>query len=201
MKDFFLKIIEKNINRYLTLDPSSQERLQPLKNKIVTLELLGIGLTFQILFSIEGVHLQPEDILVADAHIKGTPLRLSLMALSSHEKRQAFFAEDVMMQGDPEVAQNVMRLFDEMDIDWEEHASQWLGDVPANHLGRIFHKIKSFAKTTQTTFTQNVNEYLHEEILLCPTREELQDFFTKVDVTRMDVDRIAVRIRQLKEGL
>jgi ubiquinone biosynthesis protein UbiJ len=195
--------LQKAVNHYLSLDPESLQRLLKVRNKIVKIELLGIGVDFYLTFTETGLQFDipasiQENTIKADTIIKGTPLRLLHMALSG-EKRQQFFVEDVSIQGNLELGQQVTHLFDQVEIDWEEHFSHLVGDVSAHHLGNIFRKMKAWGKQTRNTLIQDVNEYVHEEINLFPASEALRDFFHDVDSLRMDTDRLEARLKQLQK--
>lgn len=196
--------LTRALNQYLALDPESQPRLHHLENKTVTIELLvretplyqESNCQFQIHFSAKEIKLKTTSFIAADTTIKGTPLSLLRMTLS-HQDRKKFFADDVSIEGNLEVGQQVIALFDRLEIDWEEYLSRWVGDVSAYQLTRFAKKIKTMSKRFRSTLTQNINEYIHEEIPLFPAQEALQDFFHDIDQLRMDTDRIEARIQQL----
>lgn len=206
------KLIEtyltKALNRYLALDPESKQHLQALQDKIVTIEL-SVNQTplykegkseFQMLFTSAGIKLKTTGLSKPDTYIKGTPLSLLRMAFTS-ENRKNFFAEDVSIEGDLELGQQVIELFDTLDIDWEEYLSHWISDIPAHQLTRFTRKIKVLGNRLQKTLAQNINEYIHEEVDLFPPPEALQDFYHDVDTLRMDTDRLEVRIQQLTKKI
>lgn len=199
MKSLFANALQKAINCYLALDPESKQHLQALDGKVVTIHLLGMNFIFQLIFVEGKVQLQMGESLKANTVIKGTPLRLLQMAFS--EDRKSFFADDVSIQGNLDLAQQVIDLFDHLEIDWEEKASDWIGDVPAHQLGRIGLKLKAWSKKTRQIIMQNVNEYVHEEVDVFPPKEALTDFFQDVDILRMDVDRLEVKARQIQEKI
>jgi ubiquinone biosynthesis protein UbiJ len=192
------------LNRYLALDPESHARLHELKNKIVTIELLvnetplyKESITqFQMQFSETGIKLKTAEFSMSDTHIKGTPLSLLRMALTNDDRKK-FFSEDVSIEGNLELGQQVIALFDALEIDWEEYLSRWVGDISAHQLTRFARKIKNISKRFQSTLTQNINEYVHEEVDLFPPPEALHDFFHDVDTLRMDADRLEARIQKL----
>ncbi|HSW69166.1 MAG TPA: SCP2 sterol-binding domain-containing protein [Gammaproteobacteria bacterium] len=192
--------LEKTINHYLALDPETGNRLLVLKDKIVTIELLGIHLTVQIIFTEKNIQLEWENFLKPDLMIRGTPLNFLHMSAARNQRKQ-FFAEDIVIEGNMELAQQVLAVFDDLEIDWEEYASRWVGDVPAYQAGRLSRKIKNFGKKIGQTFSYNLNEYLHEESNLFPAAEALQDFFQEIDELRLEVDRLEARIANLKEKL
>ena len=188
------------INAYLHLDEASSSRLQPLIGKTITIELLPLHYLFQCTFTANGVHLTQGNDQPAAAHLSGTPIQMTSL-LFAKENRQRFFAEDITLTGDALFGQQVVQLFDALEIDWEEQLAQLIGDVPAYHLGRTFNALSEKIKHAKTSFNENINDYLHEEADWFPTREALQDYFQAVDNLRMDVDRLSARIALIAHSL
>lgn len=197
MKQALLKIIQQALNRYIKLDPESPKRLEKLATKRIEITLNGMNVSFQMSFEQQHIQLI-DDGISADTYIKGTPLSLLRMTLANGDRKR-FFAEDVLIEGDLDVGQEVINLFDQLEIDWEELLSHYTGDIAAHQVGRVFRKIKINTKRTIDLFLQNINEYVHEEKEWFPTKEIMKDFFTEVDELRMDVDRISARIELLKK--
>lgn len=198
MQKLFLTTLTKAINSYLHLDPESEKRLKKLRDKIVTIELLPFHFVFQCHFTEEGVAIRSDETLAADTTIRGTPMQMMGVMLNK-DNRQKFFAEDVMMEGNAELGQQVIQLFDELHIDWEEHLSKLVGDVPAYHAGKLLKSMTHWFKNAEKNFTQDVDEYMHEEAQCFPTKEAVDDFFNEIDVLRMDVDRLDARLHSLKK--
>ncbi|HSW93717.1 MAG TPA: SCP2 sterol-binding domain-containing protein [Gammaproteobacteria bacterium] len=194
------QVLEKAINRYLLLDPESAKRIMQLDGKVVTLVLSGVPLTVQLLFIHGTIQLKWNDFLTADLTIRGTPLNL-LHAGFLRNQRHAFFQDDIVLLGNIDLAQPVLAIFDDLDVDWEDIVSKWTGDVPAYQAGRLLRDVGKMAKRIGKTFSYNVNEYLHEEINLFPSKEAIDIFFHDVDDLRMDVDRLMARIKRLEEVL
>lgn len=196
MRALFEKKCQAALNHYLALDPESQLRLKKCAGKSVRIELSGTPLVFQLDFKETHIQLTTDEFLPYDTLIKGTPLSLTHLSLSKN--RQPFFNQgDVLIEGDLELGHEVIELFDQLDIDFEEYASHYLGDILANKLGRLVRSIKKTGKQVKNSFIQNVDEYLHEEIRVAPGGIELADFFEKVDTLRMDIDRLAAKIEEL----
>jgi ubiquinone biosynthesis protein UbiJ len=195
-----LPSLTKAINAYLRLDPESKQRLKNLRGKAITIEFLPFHFIFQCVFSEDSVELQADEWLQTDTKIRGTPLQM-LGAMLTKDNRQRFFAEDLLIEGDATIAQQVIELFDELQIDWEEYLSRLVGDVPAYHVGRTLRDMKEWLHNTEKTLAQNINEYIHEEAGFLPVREALQDFFSEIDTLRMHVDRIEARFVRLRTSL
>ncbi|HLB41331.1 MAG TPA: SCP2 sterol-binding domain-containing protein [Gammaproteobacteria bacterium] len=199
MNKLFLSSFNKAINAYLHLDPESKSRLKKLKGKIIAFEFLPFHFIFQCTFTENSIHLSTDTLSAPEATLRGTPIQMLGIALTS-DQRQHFFAEDLIIEGNAELAQQVNALFDELHIDWEEYAAHWLGDIPAHHIGRYFRHICCWLNNTKNTLTLNVNEYLHEEAEWFPSREALQDLFTDIDTLHLDVDRIEAKIKHIEES-
>lgn len=189
--------MKKIINAFLDLDPESKARLKKLEGKTVNIVLLPFQIAFHFTVINQQMEIATGEAEKAETTIRGTPLQLMGVMIDSNNRHQ-FFADDLVMEGNAELGQQMVSLFDEMEIDWEEIISHFAGDIPAYHLGRTVRGIKSWVKQAGGSLTQNVDEYVHEEAMWFPTREALQDFFNDIDTLRMDVDRIEARIMQLK---
>ena len=77
MNKFFLSSLTKAINTFLRLDPESEQRLQKLRGKVISIELLPFHFVFQCVFTGDNsVIIQTDDILAAETSICGTPLQM-----------------------------------------------------------------------------------------------------------------------------
>lgn len=196
MNHLFLSTLTKAVNTYLNLDPESRTRLGKLEGKIITVELLPFHATFHCHFSAHGVRIDDTSEESPHTTLRGTPLQM-VSVLLTKENRHRFFADDLTITGNMDVGQQVVDLFDGLQIDWEEQLSRITGDGPAHHAGRLVRRASAWLKQVESSFTQNVSDYVHEEQQWLPTREALQDFFLDVDTLRMDVDRVEAKLRQL----
>lgn len=200
MKKLFLPSLNKAINSYLNLDPESKMRVKKLSGKAIAIELLPFHFRFQCVFSEDNVEVFSDESIETETQIRGTPLQM-MGVMINKDNRQQFFAEDITITGNAELGQQVIALFDELQIDWEEHMAQFVGDVPAYHVSRLMKKMGGWLRHSENSFSQDVNEYIHEEAGLFPSNEAFQDFFNDIDALRMDVDRAEIKIKKMKENL
>jgi ubiquinone biosynthesis protein UbiJ len=190
--------LNKALNRYLQLDAQSRERLSQLEGKTISVEIHPLAYRLQCVFTQARAFIQETEVLQADVSIKGTPWQfLNVFTASGAEK--AKFAGELDIVGDSEIAQQVMNLFDELDIDWEEHLSRFIGDVPSFYLSNAWRKLTQVRKRVANILVKDIDEYVHEERQWVPSRESLREFFAEVDETRMQVDRLEARINLLKQ--
>lgn len=200
MKPIFLPMLTQAINTYLQLDTESAKRLRQLNGKRITVELLPFHWIFHCVFDEKGVAIEESESSPHDTYLRGTPLQMMGVMLAK-ENRQRFFADDLTIEGDAEVGQKVIALFDELQIDWEYYLSRLVGDVPAYHARRLVESVGDWLKNTDKTVSQDIAEFIHEEAGWLPAREALQDFFQDIDTLRMDVDRIEAKIHHLRDHL
>lgn len=200
MLNEFLSSLTTVINAYFRCGESNQiesaRRLQNLKGHVITITLLPLHFTFQMTFSEQGIQLYPQELLAAETKITGTPLQLGRIMMTKEAKHH-FFTDDLTIEGNAELGQQVISLFDAVNIDWEEYLSHLIGDVPAYHAGQFVRDINKWLHRLDDSFSHQVNEYVHEEAAWLPSREALHDFFMDIDTLRMDADRIEARIKQL----
>jgi ubiquinone biosynthesis protein UbiJ len=197
LPSLFLQQIETALNRYLALDPESPARLQGLEGKVITIQLEMLRLSFQLSIHENRIRVTAGDDLPADIKIRGTPLSLLTLALS-RDKKNHFFTDAVAIEGNAELGQQIIDLFDQLEIDWEEHLSQLVGDLPAHQFGRLARKFFAWGKDARESLTQNLNEYVHEEKPWFPPEAALEDFFNEVDELRLDIDRLEARVKRLQ---
>jgi ubiquinone biosynthesis protein UbiJ len=197
MKQVILPPLTKALNAYLHLDPESPQRLARLQGKVVSIEFLPFHFIFHCVFTEKGIELKTDELMETHTTIKGTPLQLLGMMINK-EDRQHFFADDLVIEGDAELGQQVVDLFDALQIDREDYLSRFIGDVPAYHVNRLITNSTAWLRNTEKSFADNINEYLHEEAALFPGNEALKDFFSDIDVLRMDVDRVEAKIKYLQ---
>ncbi len=188
---FIEKILPPLIKRYLALDPESTQRLQKLNNKVVEIQLNTQMI--QLHCTETGILVKTNSFLKPDTIIKSTPISLLHMAFQP-KKRFLFLGKTVSVTGNMDVGQQLMDLFDTLEIDWEEHLSHYTGDIPAHLLTKASQKIGRFVSRLTSTLAQNTNEYVHEEANVFPSKEELNDFYNDVDALQMDVDRLELSL-------
>jgi ubiquinone biosynthesis protein UbiJ len=189
--------LEAALNRYLRLDPDALARLAALQPRSIAIELLPLQLTLYVIPGEHGVQLRSRLENDPDTVLRGTPLGLAQLGLGS-QSNKALFSGSVTIEGDVETGQAFKAILDEMDIDWEEQISRLTGDVIAHQLGNTARRASTALQHGRRTLEQDLNEYLHEELQVLPTRIEIENFTADVARLGMDADRLAARIRRLQ---
>ena len=200
LRDFTLEGLEQAINQVLAMDPRASAKLGALHGKVICVALAGTGLRLyfvpgadghlQLLGSIEG---EP------DCMLTGSPIDLA-RASDREQSAGQLFGGHVRIEGDNATAQHFSEALSELDIDWEEQLSHVTGDIPAHEIGRTIRALLRETKRLNDSASENLSEYLTEELRVLPHRYEVEDFLVDVDQLRDDTERLATRIALLEQA-
>ena len=201
IKKYSLLVLEKAINHALALDETTPEKLHALEGKVLEIIINPLQVNFFMYFHQQKLHLLTGYEREADAVISSSPLGLIRLSILPASKVRSLFNDKIKISGDVELGQQVKKLFDEMDIDWEGHLAQFTGDVVAYQLGSFMRQGMAIKRQLTHSLRHNVTEYLQEEVRAFPPREEINDFFSDVDELTLRVDRLSALVGQVaKEG-
>lgn len=196
IKQLSLSALQKAINHALSLDPSSPIKIGALHNKVLEIIISPLQVHFFMCFVHQTIELRAENPGHVDTVIHSSPLGLIRLSLLPASKVRSLFNDKIKMSGDILFGQAVKALFDELDIDWEGHLAHFTGDVVAHQIGNVVRRGFAFKQQLETSMTQHVSEYLHEEARAFPPREEVNDFFQDIDALSLRVERIEAHINQ-----
>lgn len=197
IKKYSLLALQKAINHTLALDETIPEKIQPLQGKVLKIIISPLNVHFFICFAPQGLQLLVDYDSTPDTIIQSSPLGLIRLSILPASKVRSLFNDEIRITGDVELGQQVKKLFDELDIDWEGHLAQFTGDVIAYQVGSLVRQGLTFKNQISQSFCSNVTEYLHEELRLFPPREEINDFFSDIDELTLRVERLAAHVNQI----
>jgi ubiquinone biosynthesis protein UbiJ len=189
--------LEQALNAALALDPKTGERLARLQGRVIAMELRGTGITLTLQPTREGkLRLMGDYDGEVDTTLRGAPL--AMLRLSSGRTGEGMFKGGVEIDGDVELGQQIQRVFEKLDIDWEEHLSRLTGDIIAHQIGNTVRGLFAWGERTAEHLGRDAADYLQEERDVLPVDWEVEEFIQGVDTLRSDVDRIEARVRRLK---
>ncbi|HET8708165.1 MAG TPA: SCP2 sterol-binding domain-containing protein, partial [Pseudomonadales bacterium] len=121
-----LGFIEQFINRSLQYDPIAQAAIARLAGKKIRIRTTTPDLEFFAILGSDVVLLREIDEKV-DLEIEGPSFGFIHQALAGDNSAPA--AGPLRLMGDTQLAQDVMHLLRNLDIDWEEALAKRIGDV------------------------------------------------------------------------
>lgn len=193
-------LLESIGNRFLRLDPDALQRFQEFQGKIICLELVGFDRKLYLSFGETGITIRevPDD--EPDVTLSGSPLAFAQLGMRG--LRMTLFREGKMdIRGDVELGQSLQRFFEDVNIDWEELLSRYIGDVAAHQTGSVVRGLNTWRQNAHQAAQRNVSEYLQEEARVLASATSVTRFTSAVDELRSAVDRLEQRVQRLQASL
>lgn len=187
-----LLLAERALNHYLSLDERARIRLLAIGGKTLGIDVRGTGWQYNLHAREGHFVLSSGRLYDTDAVLRGTPLSLLKMALG--DGVAVLFSREVELRGDAEVAKRFKRLFDALDIDWEEHLATFVGDYPARRLMRLLTSLNAWRVRSSDVIAEDIGDYLGEETRLLGAANQVADLHDAVDDLRDDVARLKARV-------
>jgi len=193
----FTPLLEEVSNRLLRLDPETLRRLGDLQGRVVCIEFRDLGRKIYLHPSESGFRLATESEQPPAVTLRGTLATFGRLGLGA--ETETLNAGELDIEGDAALGQRLQRILGNLDLDWEEPLARLFGDPLGHEIGRAARAAFAWHRQAFKTFGLNTAEYLQEEVRLLPVRYEVEMFLNGVDGVRADVDRLAARVRRLKD--
>ena len=197
-----LAAMEAALNQLFAMDPESFARLADFKGRVIAFHITDMDQWLYFFPDAQGMQIISHYEGEPDTVISGSLLAFAKMAMAEdHEKTRSVFKGDIKITGDMALGQHFQALFQQLNIDWEEHLSHITGDVIAHSLGNAARSVLGFGKKLFNSMGMDVSEYLQHETRDIASGPEIQHFNQQVDTIRNDVERAEVRIKRLEQAL
>lgn len=178
------------------------DRISAFGGKVIAIEMLETNRVFYMLPLAKNeenirVRLVSDYSGKPDTTISGTPLALFKMGLTS-DVAPLMLSGEISIEGDVRLGKEFKLMFVEMDVDWEEQLSCFIGDVLAHQSMKVSKQLLDWTLKLKQSVMSNVSEYLQEESRDVVSGEELEVFYQHVDVIRDRFDKLQTRANNLK---
>lgn len=191
-----LNLLASALNNYLALDPEAPEKLTDFDGRVICIDIEGPNRTIYLLINDNRISAVKTYDKEPDATIIGSPA--ALFKLGVHrDSAPLFFAGEVEIRGDTRLGRQFKSMLADMEIDWEEHLSRFVGDIAAHRIAGLFSDLRKWSKSAADNFADDVGEYLQEESRDVVSGAEMGMFYQLVDKLRDDTERLKARIDQL----
>lgn len=197
LKKVSLQTLQFAINQAIALDSNIPEQLSKLNHKIIEMVVLPLHVHFYICIEEGKINLKSRIEGTPDTIIHSSPMGLIRLSLLPASKMRSLFNDQIRISGNVELGQELKKIFDSMQIDWEGHLAYFTGDVVAHHIGKIFKKGREFGKNYAEGFKRSGKDYLVHELHSVPSKKELETFYSDVDDLRLRTERLSAHIQYL----
>ncbi len=197
--------IELAMNQLLKLDDDSQQRLKKLSGK--SLQVTIKELPWPLLFSFSE-QIDVGTVITSDNDSEPEPvdclIELNLETLpklrDSSKLTQLIQKKQLNLIGDIYVAQTFSALLKDLDIDWEEHLSQYTGDVAAHQTFTSMRTLFDSAKAQIEQGSVELGERLTQSDSIAVKPIEVAEFSHSVSELRSVTERLSARISFLEQA-
>jgi len=191
--DSLKTVLEVAIKVAFKRDAATQRRLSRLDGKLIEVRLTVPQLSFYVLPVSDGLEFDTQHQFQADCVVEGAASDF-LEVLMDEQKT---FGSGIRLSGDTQLAIELKSCLQRLDIDWEGLLADNIGDLAAHQLAQLFRKGQQFAKQSKDTLLDDLDDYLHEEVRLLPSKIELEHFYDQLDQLRLSADRLQARVERL----
>ena len=188
---------EQLINKALVYDPGTRNGLQKLHGQVLAIHITAPDIQFFVTPDSDGLRLMAQWEGDVDTRISG-----SLVALAKLANQDVHNLKDsgVDVMGKTALLADWQQLVKNIDIDWEEILTQFMGDIVGHQAAQLIRTKLDWVGARVNTGQRLVREFLTEELKTVPGKNELEDFYRQVDDVRLAVDRAAARVENLIKG-
>jgi len=195
-----LGIAEIGGNSLLSLDDQVVGRCRELQGYCIEIHITDLDLRLFCHPGSGGMRLSlDEPSKPVDATISGRVMAL-LSLVIQEDKFSTSIQEGVSINGNVKVAQQMQKIFTELELDWEEALSRYTGDVIAFRIHQQARSAGDWFRQTAISLAQTSSEYLREESHMSPTQVEFERFQQHATALKQDVERAEVRLRHLLQA-
>jgi len=189
--------LEQGINKALEFDPATRQAIAKLAGKSLLVEMREPEFNISLHFFVDHVRVTScnED---PTTRLRGPLFGLLQLAVSDNVNLSD---SGVEAWGSTSLLADLQRISSQLDIDWEDAISPWLGDVASHALAGRLRTSLGWIKARGRNSKRLLQEFLTEELRATPHRLELERFNREVDQLRLAADRMQSRVARLKTKL
>jgi ubiquinone biosynthesis protein UbiJ len=193
-------MLETGINRVLALDDNTPQRLRRLDDRMLRLDIEGVGISLFFAFDSRRVEVGTRSEFEPDTVISGSPVALFAMAVPDEAGHWGTPESRVTISGDANLARDLERLFSRLDPDWEGRLSRLLGDVWGHQVASGLRAGAGQVRDSAENAGQMLSEYLQSRQSPVAQEAEFKEFAGSVEETREAVDRLEAALDEIDSG-
>jgi ubiquinone biosynthesis protein UbiJ len=194
-----LSLVERIINQLLQLDPQLKGKLAAIADKQLLVEIRDWQQSILCVYSDEQIHLYSTQERNLDCMISADIN--TLLALKDPSMLTQLIRQDKLdLQGDLNLAQGFSNAFAELDIDWPEHFSRYIGDAPAQQLWLSLQTLKRRGSQTKSKLENTLTTLCQDELAVTIHPLELAEFKQQNRQLKSQVSQLEMRINALLQS-
>ncbi|KZN44279.1 ubiquinone biosynthesis accessory factor UbiJ [Pseudoalteromonas luteoviolacea] len=189
-------IAEQVVNRLLALEPTLKDDLQNAEHRVLALTLTDLNVSCAFHYNGEHCFVYGNYHDKADCHIT-TSLDTVPELKDPSQLTRLIRANKLDLEGDIHLAQAYSKAFSNLQIDWAEHLSGYLGDAGAQHLVTSLRGGKTQAQKHCDTFQYVFTQLCQDELNVSIHPLELQQYKSQTRALSQQLAALEQRINAL----
>lgn len=188
-----LPALEMIVNHALNADPDALARVASIKNQVVEINCTDWEMQFYVAIDSQGLQFHKQYSGEANTIVRGT-LNHFLHVLMKGGDTKTVFQYPIDITGNTHNIEVLRDAFKNIDIDFEEKLSYYLGDSIAHKLFFRLKKAKNRLKKSADNITEQTKEFIHCETKNLVSHKQVEQFYLDIAKLRDDVERMEARI-------
>lgn len=181
--------LEKVMHKVVAMDPASPVLLQKVQGKQLALQLQELPWRFVLSATADTLLLNQHNenvdcVIVTDL--------ATVQKLSDPSQLTRLIKQDkLQIDGDLQVAQQFSALLQQLNPDWEQQLSGWLGDALAHKVAAALKQLQLAIQAQLQQLEQATVELAQDELALSPTQAEVNQFSRDVSQLQARLDKLS----------
>jgi ubiquinone biosynthesis accessory factor UbiJ len=197
LPQLFCAVAEKAMAKIIAMDPHAAARLSRLTGKQMSFQLREWPVTMVLCASKHGLLFNQHDDAV-DCAINTDLASLRLLRDPSQLTR-LIKADALQIDGDIQVAQQYSSFFQQLDPDWQQTLSGYIGDAAAHKLARSLQQAQHYINVKAAELQQQSVELAQDELKLSPAPMEMAQFSHAVSQLAARVEVLQQQMQAVQE--
>lgn len=189
--------LERAVNAALDLDPGAGKALAGLEGKCFALACTAPAVSVYLLPGRDGLSLRGWYDGPITTRVRGAASDFAELA-SADDPAATLINGSLQLEGDSGALIQLQQIIAGLEPDWEAPLVEVLGDVAGHQLAVFLRASFSTGREASLSLRRQLEEYLHEEGRLAPSRQEVEDFYRDLQALQQRVERLQSRLGRLR---
>lgn len=194
-----LPVINSTLRTALDYAPAARARIRSIGPACWRLHIVDLGIDLDLLTDDDHLRVNQPDDAVPDADIRGRSKDFVTL-LRAEDKTAALASLPIRVEGNTSSFMQLQSLLSHLDIDIDAWLEDLVGDVAAHQLGTLGRAVGTRMKSGLASVQHATERYVLRERAWLVTRTEADTMSHELHQLRLGIERLAARVRQLKQG-
>ncbi len=189
----FLSALETIINLAIKADPDALRKIATLKNQVIEIHCDDWRMHFFIMPSSHGLQFHTKYTGKVNTTITGSFNHFLHIFIKGADTK-TLFNYPIDVEGNTHNIEVLRDAFKNIDIDFEEKLSHYVGDSIAHKLCFHLKNTRAYLKKSAQNIENQTKEYIHYETKNLVSHKQAERFYEDVTKLRDDVERLEARM-------